>query len=111
MRSKTSTETSPCSITNGASWQGQAADIFNKIPEDLKEIGRTTSWSKIKAAGKAILNKTASPKAKIQNHYKLNHKTQAAVSTGNSGLNNKLNANLFNWIEYAAKWNTNKTQC
>jgi hypothetical protein len=93
------------------SWQGQAADIFNKIPEDLKAIGRTTSWSKIKATGKAILNKTASPKAEIQNHYKLNHKTQAAVSTGNSGLNNELNANLFNWIEYAAKWNTNKTQC
>ena len=81
------------------SWQGQAADIFNKIPADLKEIGRTTSWSKIKAAGKAILNKTASPKAKIQNHCKLNHKTQAAVNTGNSGLNNKLNANLFNWID------------
>ena len=81
------------------------------MEEDLKEIGRTTSWSKIKAAGKAILNKTASPKAKIQNHYKLNHKTQAAVSTGNSGLSNKLNANLFNWIEYAAKWNINRTQC
>ena len=93
------------------SWQGQAAGIFNKIPEELKEKGRTTSWSKIKAEGKAILNKTAASKAKKQKHYKLNHKTQSAVSTGNSGLNNELNANLFNWIEYAAKWNTNKTQC
>ena len=76
----------------------------------MKEKGRTTSWSKIKAEGKAILNKTAPSKAKKQKQ-KLNHKTQSAVSTGNSGLNNELNANLFNWIEYAAKWNTNKTQC
>ena len=68
------------------SWQGQAADIFNEIPDNLKETGRTTSWSQIKAAGKAVLNKTATPKAKIRKHYKLNHKTQADASTGNSRL-------------------------
>ena len=40
---------------------------------------------------------------------KLNHKTQKAVSTGSAILNNELNANLTDWIQYAITWNTNKT--
>ena len=94
------------------SWQGQAADIFNKIPEELKEKGRTTSWSKVKTAGKAFLNKSALLKQGTQKHKKKSKlKTRATSSTGDPKLDVKLSAKMFNWIGYAAKWNANKTQC
>ena len=41
---------------------------------------------------------------------RLQHKAASDTSDTSTVLNNELNANLFNWIEYAVKWNTNKTQ-
>ena len=94
------------------SWQGQAADIFNKIPEELKEKGRTTSWSKVKTAGKAFLNKSALHKQETQKRKKKSKpKTRATSSTGDLKLDVKLSAKMFKGIGYAAKWNANKTQC
>ena len=57
--------------------------------------------------GSAEMKKSAKPKNK---RTKLNHKTQKAVSTGSAILNNELNANLIDWVEYAIAWNTNKTE-
>ena len=97
------------------SWQGQAPQILDKVPSDLKTKGAEGSWSKVKSAGKEILNGSAERKKTSANlkakkaKKKLNHKTQKAVSTGSVILNNELNANLTDWIQYAITWNTNKT--
>ena len=93
------------------SWQGQAASIFNKLPAELKVKGSESSWSKVKSAGQAFTNGSAKTKKIAKpTKTKLIHKDQKPVSTGSTVLNNELNANLFHWIEYAVKWNTNKTQ-
>ena len=95
------------------SWQGQAARIFNRIPADLKAKGTKGSWMKIKSVGKAIINgsaemkKLAAPKRRGTNDTT---NPQKAISTGSASLNNELNANLTNWIEYTIAWNTNKTE-
>ena len=94
------------------SWQGQAARIFNRIPADLKAKGTKGSWMKIKSVGKAIINGSAEMKklaAPKKTRRKLHHKSQKAVSTGSAILNNELNANLTDWVEYAIAWNTNKS--
>ena len=52
------------------------------------------------------MKKLAAPKKKRE---KLHHKSPKAVSTGSAILNNELNANLTDWVEYAIAWNTNKT--
>jgi hypothetical protein len=66
----------------------------------------------VKTAGKAFLNKSALHKQETQKHKKKSKlKTQATSSTGDPKLYVMLSAKMFNWIGYAAKWNTNKTQC
>ena len=52
------------------------------------------------------MKKSVKPKNKKS---KLNHKTSKAVSTGSAILDNERNAKLTDWVEYAIKWNTNKT--
>ena len=55
------------------------------------------------------MKKSTGPK---KTRKKLQHKSQKAVSTACTGsaiLNNELNANLTDWVEYAIAWNTNKT--
>jgi hypothetical protein len=97
------------------SWQAQAPQILDKVPSDLKTKGAESFWSKVKSAGKEILNGSAERKKTYANlkakkaKKKLNHKTQKAVSTGSAILNNELNAKLTDWIQYAITWNTNKT--
>ena len=91
------------------SWLGQAGEVFDKLPSDLKAKGMETSWMKVKSEGKEILNGSAERKnSGRQKKKKLNHKNQQPVHTG-STLNNELNVNLVNWKEYAAIWNANKT--
>ena len=89
------------------SWQGQAAQIFDKVPSNLKAKGEKDSWLKVKSAGKASLNGSAERKKKsadlVSNKKKkLNNKVQLPWHPGGG-------VNVRYWIEYAIYWNTNKT--
>ena len=81
----------------------------------MKTKGAERSWSKVESAGKGLLNGSTEKKKKSANlkakkaKKTLNHKTLKAVSTGSAILNNELNANLTDWVQYAITWNTNKT--
>ena len=48
----------------------QALGNPDNAPEELKEKGRTASWSKVKTAGKAFLDKSALLKQGTQKHKK-----------------------------------------
>jgi len=89
------------------SWQGQAAQIFDKVPDELKAKGAQSTWSKVKTAGKASLNGSAERKKKSADllpnkKEKLNNKVQLPLHPGGG-------VNVRYWIEYASYWNTNKT--
>ena len=76
-------------------------------PSVRESIEKIRQWQFVEAEKKRVTEQAVKQGDDV--HEKLHHKSQKAVSTGSAILNNELNANLTDWVEYAIAWNTNKT--